>query len=94
MSGVKKEALQKSLKMANTLMGIGVLLCIVPTGLTLVSIMVSGDESFWVRLASLGWAFFVMALLLPVGMALLFWGFGKLAATKRALKGLDEAEDD
>jgi len=94
MAETNKEALQASLKTANMLMGVGMLLSIVPTGLTLVSIVISGDEAFWSRLASLGWSFFVTALLLPVGMALLFFGFGKLAATKRTLKALDEADED
>jgi hypothetical protein len=88
-----KDALTKSVKFANMLMGVGMLLTIVPTGLAAVSIIISGDASFWSRLASLGWAFFVTALLLPIGLALLFFGFGKMAALKRALKALDEADD-
>lgn len=90
----KRAELVHSIKVANMCMGVGMLLTIVPTGLALVSIVISGDDTFWNRLISLGWAFFVTALLLPIGMALLFFGFGKMAALKRALKQLDEKDDE
>lgn len=93
MSEQNKETLNKSVKVANMLMGVGMLMTIVPMGLTLVSMVISGDEAFWHKLASLGWAFFVTALLLPIGLGLLFFGFGKMAALKRTLKSLDEADD-
>lgn len=89
-----KEGMLKGIKLANMLMGVGMLLTIVPLGLTAVSMVISGDEMFFHRLASLGWAFFVTLLLLPLGLALLFFGFGKMAALKRAMKALDEADDE
>jgi hypothetical protein len=93
MAEQSKDELNKSLKMANMLMGVGMLMTVVPMGLALVSIIISGDEAFWQKLVSLGWSFFVTALLLPVGLALLVFGFGKMVAVNRTLKSLDDADE-
>lgn len=94
MPAESKDEIQKGLKLANMLMGVGMLLTTVPVGFTLVSIVISGDASFFERMASLGWAFFVTLFLLPLGLALLFFGFGKMAVLKRSLKELDDKDDE
>ncbi|MDX6766749.1 MAG: hypothetical protein SFU85_08155 [Candidatus Methylacidiphilales bacterium] len=93
MSEPAKLSPQESLRRANMIMGIGVLLTVVPLGLAIVNILITDDGAILQALASLGWAFVICVCLLPVGLVSFAMGLSRLMAAKRALKEIDESEE-
>lgn len=86
------EKLQEKYNLANCLMGVGLLLVIVPVGVCLMSLLVSGNLFSEAQL--LGWLFYLVVLLLPVGGIFCSTSFYWMARIKQEMIALEEEEEE
>ena len=85
--------MEKSIRVARILVGIGSLLTTVPLGVIIVAFATT-PKDLPVKALQWGWAMWVTFGLLPLGLGLLFVGLGYLTKLKRQQKILAESDED
>ena len=88
-----KEDILRRQALANMWMGVGLLLVIVPMGISLLSIIADPRDPFH-EARLLGWAFYVVMALLPVGIGACIWAFSWMALLKKELATVDDEEEE
>jgi len=82
------------MNLANTLMGVGLLLVIVPLGFIVVTLITSSGLDVRESIALLGWAVVVVYALLPLGLGCFVGGLTWLNFLKRAKQKMEELLDE
>jgi len=85
--------MDKSMKFARILVGVGTMLTVVPLGVAILSLISSSGTDID-QILAIGWAWWVTVGLLPLGLGFLVVGLGYLVKLKRKAKAELEAESD
>jgi len=89
-----KAETEKKLNLANTILGVGTLLLIVPLGFTMVTFLtMTEDTSAWETMISLGWIFVVSFLMIPLGAGMFIGGLTWMLVTRQRAKKEELDED-
>ncbi|MGF1679565.1 MAG: hypothetical protein ACFCUX_10285 [Candidatus Methylacidiphilales bacterium] len=88
-----KPETEKSLNLANILLGIGLLLLIVPIGFTVITLATLDDRSALQAMSELGWICFISLSLIPIGLGAFVGGLTWMVYLKKRAKSEEIAED-
>ncbi|MEM9445495.1 MAG: hypothetical protein AAGA18_09100 [Verrucomicrobiota bacterium] len=88
-----KDNIIRKQSLANMWMGVGLLLVIVPVGVSVLSILIDPKDPFR-EAQMLGWAFYLVLSLLPIGVVICIGSFSWMALLKKQLLAALEEDDE
>lgn len=88
-----KPETEKSLNLANVLLGIGILLLVVPVGFSIITLTTISNESPMQAMTSLGWICWLILAMIPLGLGAFVGGLTWMTYLRRRARSEELAED-